>query len=258
MKPFGAKVVSELNVVGWKSRWIISRSIDQENWEEKLGFDTASLYPITNPDGSRGPGGCRVSALRDTWHGDRGPSSRRWATGASRPSTRSPGRKGTTTSSSASDTIRNRDVGYLYLPRGSGRRAFDGYATGQVDPQCRRRDHGRHAGRSVRGLPARRALELRRQPSGWQRLRLPRGRGTLQSIPLLRLRPGRVEGVAQPQPEPRAALGAGAAAVLQGKPDGNVRERLLLLRHRLQRRPVEPGPVRSPRSSTSSSGRAEI
>ena len=64
VKPFGSSVVSELNVAGWKSRWILSRSIDQENWEEKLGFDTASLYPVTNPDGSRGPGGMpRVSAV---------------------------------------------------------------------------------------------------------------------------------------------------------------------------------------------------
>ena len=62
VKPFGAKAVSELNVVVWKARWILSRSIDQENWEEKLGFDTASMYPTTLPDGSRGPGGMpRVS-----------------------------------------------------------------------------------------------------------------------------------------------------------------------------------------------------
>ncbi|PYV08840.1 MAG: hypothetical protein DMG07_24625, partial [Acidobacteria bacterium] len=57
VKPFGSKIVSELNMTGWKSRWLISRSIDQENWEEKLGFDTASLYPISNKDGSRGAGG---------------------------------------------------------------------------------------------------------------------------------------------------------------------------------------------------------
>ena len=133
VKPFGAKVVSELNVVGWKSRWIISRSIDQENWEEKLGFDTASALPDhqsrrqprTRGDAARQPGGLHAV-------GTRGGRVAARATGASRRSTRLPGRRGTTTSSSGSDRSGTVTWATSTSRRGSGPTEFDGYATGQV------------------------------------------------------------------------------------------------------------------------------
>ena len=166
VKPFGANVVSELNVVGWKSRRIISRSIDQENWEEKLGFDTASALPDHRiPTAAADPAGMpRVSpAGYMAWGpgavesplGDWGVEAKysiAW-------------KKGDHYFKFGFGHIQNRGVGYLYVPQGVGPSRFDGYATGQVIRERSRRDHGRHAGRPVRGLPARRAVELRRQSS---------------------------------------------------------------------------------------------
>ena len=144
VKPFGAKVVSELNVVVWKARWILSRSIDQENWEEKLGFDTSSLYPTTLPDGSRGPGGMpRVSPTGyiawgpgavESPLGDWGLEARyslAW-------------RKGDHYFKFGFGMIRNRDVFYLYLNQGVGPSSFDGSATGQIIRNAAGDDHGRN------------------------------------------------------------------------------------------------------------------
>ena len=103
--------------------------------------------------------------------------------------------------------------------RGWGRANFDGYATGQVIRERRRRDHGRLTGRPVRGLSARRARRaspaISRAASATA---TPEGQGSFNQSHYSGLRPGRVEGVARPQPQPRSALGAGAAAALQGKP----------------------------------------
>ena len=132
VKPFGANVVSELNVVAWKSRWIISRSIDQENWEEKLGYDTASVYPITNPDGSRGPGG--MPRVSPTGYMAWGPGAVEsplvdWGIDAKYSLA---WKKGNHYFKFGGGHIQNRDTGYIYMPQGVGQTNFDGYATGPV------------------------------------------------------------------------------------------------------------------------------
>ena len=120
VKPFGANVVSELNVVGSKSRRITSRSIDFENWEEKLGYDTASVYPIgmrtavadlagmprVSPAGYMAWGPGAVESPRDEW-GIEAKYSIAW-------------KKGDHYFKFGFGHIQNRDVGLPLCPAGGG------------------------------------------------------------------------------------------------------------------------------------------
>jgi hypothetical protein len=131
VKPFGARLVSELNVSGWKSDWLLARALDQENWEERLGFDTASLYPVRNADGSRGPGGMPWVNLTNYmgWSGAAEQPLGDWGVEARYSLA---WRKGDHFWKVGLGHIRDRDVHYLSIPQGVGLSMFDGYATGQV------------------------------------------------------------------------------------------------------------------------------
>ena len=132
VKPIGSKVVTELNLTGWTSRWTLSRSIDQENWEEQLGYDTASLYPVVGADGNRGPGGMPRVGVSNYIP---------WGPGAVESPLSDWGidakysvawRKGDHYFKFGVAHIRNKDVNYLYVPQGVGQTNFDGFATGQT------------------------------------------------------------------------------------------------------------------------------